>query len=73
MLHERGRHCQARVEEERQRIILEGDVPSPVNPPSGCYFHPRCPYAKDICKTDKPEFRDLGGGKDLYTRVSVLP
>jgi peptide/nickel transport system ATP-binding protein len=44
-----------------ERILLEGDVPSPVAPPSGCYFHPRCHYAKDICKTEAPEYRDLGG------------
>ena len=43
-----------------ERILLEGDVPSPVAPPSGCYFHPRCRYAKDICKTEAPEYRDLG-------------
>ena len=42
--------------------ILMGDVPSPANPPSGCYFHPRCPYAKDICKTEEPLLRDVGGG-----------
>ncbi len=39
---------------------LPGDVPSPANPPSGCYFHPRCAYAEDICKTDRPPLRDLG-------------
>jgi peptide/nickel transport system ATP-binding protein len=44
-----------------ERILLEGDVPSPVNPPSGCYFHPRCRYAKEICKTEEPVYRDLGG------------
>jgi len=44
-----------------ERIILEGDVPSPVNPPSGCYFHPRCSYAQEICSTTAPEFRDVGG------------
>jgi oligopeptide transport system ATP-binding protein len=44
-----------------ERILLEGDVPSPVAPPSGCYFHPRCRYAKDICKTEAPVYRDLGG------------
>ena len=43
-----------------KRIILKGDVPSPVNPPSGCTFHPRCQYAKDICKTETPEYRDVG-------------
>jgi peptide/nickel transport system ATP-binding protein len=45
-----------------QRIILEGDVPDPANPPSGCYFHPRCRYAKDRCVTETPELRDIGGG-----------
>jgi len=44
-----------------ERILLEGDVPSPVNPPSGCYFHPRCRYAKEICSTEVPQYRDLGG------------
>jgi oligopeptide/dipeptide ABC transporter ATP-binding protein len=46
---------------EMKRIILEGDVPSPVNPPPGCHFHPRCQYARDICKEKVPEYRDLGG------------
>jgi peptide/nickel transport system ATP-binding protein len=43
-----------------ERILLEGDVPSPVAPPPGCYFHPRCRYAKDVCKSEAPEYRDLG-------------
>jgi len=42
-------------------IILKGDVPSPVNPPSGCYFHPRCGYAQEICKAEAPAYRDLDG------------
>ncbi len=41
------------------RILLEGDVPSPANPPSGCKFHPRCRYAKDICRQEIPEWREL--------------
>jgi len=46
---------------QKERIILQGDVPSPVNPPSGCYFHPRCPYAKEVCSKEAPPFRDIGG------------
>lgn len=45
---------------ERSRVILTGDIPSPANPPNGCKFHTRCPYAKDKCSKDIPEFKDLG-------------
>ncbi len=44
------------------RLILKGDVPSPVNPPSGCYFHPRCRYAQEICRKQTPVYRQLNGG-----------
>ena len=47
------------VEEQRHRIILEGDIPSPMNPPSGCRFHPRCPYATDVCKVEEPPLREV--------------
>ena len=50
------------VEEQRQRIILEGDVPSPANPPVGCNFSTRCPVVMDICKEEEPEFKDEGDG-----------
>jgi peptide/nickel transport system ATP-binding protein len=43
-----------------ERIILAGDVPSPTNPPAGCYFHPRCRYAQKICRMEAPAYRDLG-------------
>ena len=42
-----------------ERIIMQGDVADPSNPPSGCYFHPRCQYARDICSQESPEFREL--------------
>jgi len=41
------------------RIVLEGDVADPSNPPCGCYFHPRCRYVEDICKQEEPEFREI--------------
>ena len=50
------------MEEKRRRIILEGDVPSPINPPSGCRFHPRCPIAEDDCKQAIPEWREAKPG-----------
>jgi peptide/nickel transport system ATP-binding protein len=46
----------------RQRIVLEGDVADPANPPSGCYFHPRCQYAVDRCRTEAPQLRELQPG-----------
>ena len=44
-----------------ERIILGGDVPSPINPPSGCRFHPRCPECMDICRQEEPQLKNLGG------------
>ena len=53
-------------EATRKRIILEGDVPSPANPPVGCRFNPRCSYATDICRQEDPEFRNLGTDTKMH-------
>ncbi|MGW0701884.1 oligopeptide/dipeptide ABC transporter ATP-binding protein [Streptomyces sp. NPDC002867] len=51
------------VEDRRERILLHGDLPSPANPPAGCRFHTRCPWAQDtLCATDRPKLTDLGDG-----------
>ena len=50
------------VEGDREHRIIKGEVPSPMNPPSGCVFHPRCPMAVDSCRSSVPEFREIASG-----------
>ena len=57
----------------RQRIVLTGDVPSPINPPKGCRFHTRCPYVFDRCKTEEPVLRSFGEGQKAACHLDVLP
>ncbi len=45
------------------RIVLEGEVANPASPPSGCYFHPRCPYATELCRTDTPTLEEVSPGR----------
>lgn len=51
--------------QKKERIILKGDVPSPLNPPAGCKFHPRCRYFMEVCRQVEPELRSLGNGHYL--------
>ena len=47
---------------KRKRVVLEGDVPNPINPPAGCHFHPRCPRAQERCKIEAPVLREMAPG-----------
>ncbi|MBP0580663.1 dipeptide ABC transporter ATP-binding protein [Labrys sp. LIt4] len=55
----------------RKRIILTGDVPSPLKPPPGCRFHPRCPVAQDRCRTERPQVRDFRPGRKVACHFPV--
>jgi oligopeptide transport system ATP-binding protein len=59
-------------ERARQRIILQGDPPSPMNPPAGCAFHPRCAYAIDACKQDRPQLLEFGDKRVACIRVGEI-
>ncbi len=48
-----------KIESEREHKVLKGEVPSPINPPSGCVFHPRCPLAVESCRSMIPELREI--------------
>ena len=56
----------------RQRIVLLGDVPSPTDPPSGCRFHPRCRFAKDRCKTERPALRAIADGRRVACHFPLI-
>ena len=58
---------------KRDRIILTGDVPSPINPPSGCRFHTRCPFAFDRCKTEEPALREVAPGQVSACHLTHAP
>jgi len=57
----------------QKRIILTGNVPDPANPPSGCSFHPRCPFAKEICTHEGPELRVISGGHLVACHLVISP
>ena len=58
-------------DEKMQRIVLNGDIPSPANPPKGCKFHTRCPHAMEICKTECPQYREYEPGH--FTACHLYP
>lgn len=55
---------------KRQRVVLGGDVPSPIHPPPGCPFHPRCPVAEPRCRTERPALRRLSGGREVACHLA---
>jgi peptide/nickel transport system ATP-binding protein len=57
----------------RDRIVLAGDVPSPIDPPTGCRFHPRCRYATEICREQEPILRSFGGGRLAACHHPLVP
>ena len=60
-----------RKEQGHERILLTGDIPSPVNPHSGCPFHPRCSYCMDICRKEKPKLRSLEDGTQVACHLEM--
>ena len=55
---------------KRQRIVLQGDVPNPIQPPSGCHFHPRCPRASERCKVETPVLREVSPGRQAACHLN---
>ena len=49
-------------DEEREELLLSGEVPSAINPPSGCHFHPRCPFVMEQCSGEEPELKEVAPG-----------
>jgi len=60
-------------DETREEIILSGEVPSPINPPAGCRFHPRCPHVMPRCKIERPPLREIAPGRLSACHLNDAP
>ncbi len=58
------------VEAQRDYSAVQGEIPSPINPPAGCVFHPRCPIAVKRCASEKPALRTLGDGRQVMCHLA---
>jgi oligopeptide/dipeptide ABC transporter ATP-binding protein len=58
---------------KRERVLLSGGVPSPINPPSGCHFHPRCPKAQEICSREVPVLGPVAGENSIRVAACHFP
>jgi peptide/nickel transport system ATP-binding protein len=54
-------------------VPIKGEIPSPLDPPPGCHFHPRCPHAMPVCRTQKPDLREIAPGAHLACHLSAQP
>jgi oligopeptide transport system ATP-binding protein len=61
------------VERQRQRVVVQGEVPSALNPPAGCRFHPRCPQAMPVCRSEDPPLLMLGAGRSVACHLHAAP
>jgi oligopeptide/dipeptide ABC transporter ATP-binding protein len=61
------------VERKRRRLPVRGEVPSPLDPPSGCHFHPRCPFVMDRCKTEPPPLEERTPGRWVACHLTEPP